>query len=637
MREHDVWVFDDFELDLTAWRLTRAGRPVLIEPKALAVLALLVARHGQAVTKTDILDDVWKDTSVTENTMVRVIAQLRAALGDDSKVPKYIETVHTRGYRFIGAVRPRPTAAAPPEMPTAVAPEPPRALLSTPAVRSFLGSPTQRVVAGAIVVGLILAAWLIVRRSSPASTGTTDEELSIAILPLENLGPPDQQYFADGMTDALTTQLAGIGSLKVIAHDAVRQYGTHRPAPSVIARELSVGRVVEGSALMVSGRVRIDVRLVDARTDRMLWGESFEGDLRDVLTLQSRVAREIVAEIRARVTPDEHQRLARTRTVAPEAYQEYLWGLFEMERGFAMDAEMFPHLREAIRRLSGAVAMEPEWAEAHGALGLAHFQLAALSDNQTERLREYQSARESAERAQVLDPTAVSARLVLARVSILLDGDWTAAERQYRELFRLEPNNADYSYGVFLSWTGRFEESLARLRYALERAPTNPYVRYDLGMACVCAGRLEDALVEAKALRERLGDDVNATLIEAMVDLRRQRFDEAYSMLDAKRAALAVNRATTLYDAMAYAAARAGQRERARAAVREVTALGGGPNMSVVFALDGPDAAVRLLRDWVRQNDYSLRSARCWVAYDDLRSIPEVREIFKELGIADAR
>jgi TolB-like protein/DNA-binding winged helix-turn-helix (wHTH) protein/Tfp pilus assembly protein PilF len=619
--EHDVWVFDDFELDLGAWRLTRAGRPVQLEPKALAVLAFLVARPGQAVTKADILDEVWKNTSVTENAMVRIIAHLRAALDDDSNEPKYIETVHTRGYRFIAAVRRAATPATDSSRPA----------------RSSWRSPARRLGMGALAALLVLAGWLVTHRSWSSQAAAVDDAPSIAILPLENLGTPDQQYFADGMTDALTTQLAGIGALKVIAHSAVRQYGASRPAPSVVARELSVGHLVEGSALLADGRVRINARLVDARTNQTLWAESFEEDMRDVLTLQSRVAREIVAGIRARVTPDEHQRLSRARTVAPEAYQEYLQGLFEAERVFAMDAEMFRHVREAIRRLSAAAAMEPQWAEAQGALAMAHLRLAGLSDNHAERLKEYASAQSIADRALALDPTVVSAHLVLARTSLFVDGDWAATDRQYRELFRLEPNNSDYSYGVFLSLAGRFDESLDRLRYALERTPTSPYVRYSLGVACICANRVDDALAEARALRERLGDDVQATLIEAMADIRRQRFADAIARLEAKRAAIAVNRATTMNEIVAFAAARFGQEQRARDALRDIVSLGGKLPAHVVFELDGPEAAVTMLRESAERHEYTILSARCWPNYEQMRKVAEVSDIFRKLGISDTR
>jgi tetratricopeptide (TPR) repeat protein len=256
------------------------------------------------------------------------------------------------------------------------------------------------------------------------------------------------------MTEALTTQLARIEALKVISRGAVMRYRTSRPAPSTIARELAVGNLVEGSVLLAGERVRITARLVDGATDRTIWGDSYEGDLHDIVELQGRVARAIVREIRVRMSPEEETRLSVARTVAPAAYQEYLRGLYEYERSLAGGRDMFPSLAEAIARFQAAVALEPAWGDAHGALAQAHLRLAGRSDSHTERLRQFRLARAVAERALALDPTVVTARIALARAGFTLEGNWQAAEEQHREVLRLEPNNANLSYANFLTRCG---------------------------------------------------------------------------------------------------------------------------------------------------------------------------------------
>lgn len=253
MNERQTWVFDDFELDLRAWRLSRGGRTLPLEPKAVALLALLVERQGEVVSKAEILDTVWTDTAVTENAMVRVIAQIRAALSDDSKEPKYIETVHTRGYRFLAPVT-RKSA-------------PPAVVGSNP----FGWNARTLSLAAILLVVAVASIYSIKARyvaTPPAATVVATNTTSIAILPLENLGPAAHQYFADGMTEALTTQLAKLEALKVISRSAVMRYRGDRPRPSAIARELGVTRLVEGSALLANDRVRITARLVDGATDQ---------------------------------------------------------------------------------------------------------------------------------------------------------------------------------------------------------------------------------------------------------------------------------------------------------------------------------------------------------------------------------
>ena len=308
----------------------RSGVPVELEPRAIEVLALFVERAGEVVTKSEILDTVWKDATVTENAMVRVIANLRSALGDDAREPRYVETVHTRGYRFIAPVERR---SAPP---AASAPAP-----AAPAREATRRRRALAVAAALVLVAGGVGALLAVRRlrapdAVPVLAGGTVP--SIAVLPLENLGPSSEQYFADGMTDAITTQLAKVEALKVIAHSAVMAYREDRPRPSVIARELGVATLVEGSALLSGGKVRITAHLVDCASDRQLWAESYEGDLSDVLALQGRVARAIVAEVRVRVTPDEERRIAAARPVSPAAYTEYLRGLASAASAVTADA-----------------------------------------------------------------------------------------------------------------------------------------------------------------------------------------------------------------------------------------------------------------------------------------------------------
>lgn len=620
MTERQTWVFDDFELDLRAWRLTRAGRTLPLEPKAVALLALLVERQGEVVSKTDILDTVWTETAVTENAMVRVIAQIRAALSDDSKEPKYIETVHTRGYRFLAPVTLKTAPPAP-----------------VGASRSVLNARTLTLAA---ILLTFAGAWIYYIKTRqvtppPAAAAVATNNSSIAILPLENLGPAAHQYFADGMTEALTTQLAKLEALKVISRSAVMRYRGDRPRPSAIARELGVARLVEGSALLANDKVRITARLVDGANDETLWAESYEGDLRDVLALQSRVAREIAREIRVRVTSDEDKRLAASQTVDPAAYQDYLLGLYAYERALAVDANMFSNIHESLRRFESATKRQPSWAEAHGSLAQSHLRLAGMSDNHAERVREYRLAGEIADHALQLDPTNVRARLALARASFFLERNWDTTERHYREVFRLEPNNADWSYGIFLAYAGRFDESLTRLRYALERWPTAPFTGFQIALTCLCARRYDEAQAEANTLRQRFGDEIHASLIEGMVQAGKGQYATAVETLEAHRKEFMVNRATTFLLTLAWAAARSDQKPRARQALAELEKLGGRPTPFVLLALDGEAAAVRLVQQYHRDQDYVLMQARCWPEYHKLRAIPEIAKILREVGISE--
>jgi TolB-like protein/DNA-binding winged helix-turn-helix (wHTH) protein/Tfp pilus assembly protein PilF len=618
MTDHQVWTFDDFELDLAAWQLTRAGRPLPIEPKGLALLALLIERRGEVVSKADILDAVWADATVTENAMVRVVAHLRGLLGDDAKDPKYIETVHTRGYRFVA-----PVARRVPLAPASSGPS-----LRRPARLT------------AAVILLVVAAGIgvfVARGDRPPARPATTIDASIAILPLENLGPPAQQYFADGMTEALTTQLARIEALKVIARGAVVRFADERPPPAAIARELGVAWLVEGSVLLAGEQVRITTRLVDGASNQTLWGDFYDGEIHDILALQARVARDIVSEIRVRTTRDEEQRLVATRAVNPAAYQEYLRGLFSYEESMRVDDRMFASLREAQAHFEAAVALQPDWGEALGALAQTHLRLAGMLDDHEQRMRHLHAGREFTERALARDPHVVAGHLARARTAFFLDGDWERAERSYREVLRLEPNNADWSYGTFLMSAGRFDEGIARLRYALERWPTSTTVRFWLAWSCVCAGRYDEARAEAEELRARLSDEPHAALIEAMILGRTGRYLEAIERLEAERDALLVNRATSFLQELSYVAAKAGDLKRAKQAIAQLEAMGGRARVDVLVAMGATAGAVARIQQLHAQRDYALLQLRCSPEYENLRRIPEVDRIYREVGPPNLR
>ncbi len=651
MNDRPIWVFDDYEVDLRAWRLSKGGRPVAIEPKGLALLALLIERRGEVVGKSEILDEVWNDAAVTENAMVRVIAQVRAALGDDPKEPKYIETVHTRGYRFVAPVAradapvlasaPRPVASSLAETPRGLggaeqSGAPAGVTARSRRWRNWRIAAFLLGLAGAVSFGV----WRSRDRTSPQGAPARDasgSSPSVAVLPLESLDQNVHPYFADGMTEALTTQLAKIEALKVISRSAVMRYRGEHPPPSAIARELGVVYVVEGSALLVGEKVRVTAHLVEGSSDRQLWAESYEGDLSDVLALQARIAREIVRAVRARVTPEEESRLAETRTVSPAAYEKYLEGLYHVDRVLAADADMLPSIRKSIECFRAATELQPDWGEAHGRLAEAYSRRAAMSDDHAERQLNHRLARASAEHALELDPSVVSAHLVLASELFLLENDWEGAEREFREVFRLQPNNADWSYQMFLRSAGRFDESVAMTRRAQERWPTSSLLPYNIGLTQICAGRLEEAEAEARELRDRFRDQVHATLLDAMVLSRRRRYAEAADLLESHRDALMVNRATTFLQELSWAAAKAGQPERARRAIAELRALGGLPQPSALLALGDPEGAVRDVEERYRRHDYTLQMARCWPDYENLKRLPGAGEILRQVGPPELR
>jgi TolB-like protein/lipoprotein NlpI len=319
--------------------------------------------------------------------------------------------------------------------------------------------------------------------------GTGQQSIqSLAVLPLENLSSdPDQEYFAEGMTDELTTDLAKISTLKVISRTSSMQFkGTKKPLQQ-IAKELNVDALVEGTVVRSGSRVRITAQLIDARNDRNLWAESYERDLRDVVALQSQVARAIASGIKVDLQPQEQARLATVRQVDPEAEIAYLRGRYEMDK---WTREGF---KEGFRYFQQAVQEDPAFAEAWAGLSDAYFEwgqvgIAPLAET-------LPKARAAAQKALELDETLSEAHVSVATIAA---AGWlpSVAEKELQRAIALDPSNAraHQVYGIYLRHYGRLDQSLAELERAEELDPLTPKKKNNVGVALYFVGRYDEAL-----------------------------------------------------------------------------------------------------------------------------------------------
>ncbi len=352
--------FGAFEVDLRSGELRKNGHKIRLQDQPFQVLAMLLEHPGEVVMREDLRQKLWPaDTFVDfDDGLNTAIKKLRDALGDSAESPRFIETLPKRGYRFITPVNGAAAASPLPQTADTVAGQ------AATSATSQRKRTMQLALLGAVVMLGVVAGL----RTGPKQPMTLapGPVRSIAVLPLENLsGDPSQEYFADGITDALTTSLAQISSLRVISRTTAMQYKGKAKPVREIARELNVDAIVEGSVVRSGDRVRINAQLIHASTDRHLWAQSYERDLKDVLTLQNDVVQAITANIRAQLTPRERERLARTRQVNPEAYEAYLKGRASFfkwtSRDVAQAIEYFQHalqkdqLCRGLRRLASFV------------------------------------------------------------------------------------------------------------------------------------------------------------------------------------------------------------------------------------------------------------------------------------------
>ena len=471
-----------FEVDFVAGELRKRGIKIKLHRQPFQVLSILLERPGQIVTKDDLSRRLWEgDTFVDfEHSLATAISKIREALGDSADSPRYVETLPRRGYRFIAEVTAvnrgsvdeleSPTG----DLPPAAAPSQIEPAGKTPGDKGKLWSPASKISALALVLVLaILPAWILrTGRGSSATLPPPRPIRSLAVLPLESLSSDaSQEYFADGMTDELITDLGQISALRVISRTSAMQYkGAHKPLPQ-IARELDVDAVVEGTVLHSGQRVRITAQLIRAAADQHLWSNSYEGDLGDTLALQSKVAREIADQIRINLTPQEKAALKSVKEVDPEAYEAYLKGRYFWNKRTA------DGLQKAVDYFNQAIEKDPNYAPPYTGLADSYSLLGDWEYGVLPPKEAYPKAKAAAITALELDHTLSEAHTSLAFSLDGFDWDWGAAEREFKRAIELNPNyaTAHHWYAWHLSVLGRNSEAIAELRKAENLDPAIPH------------------------------------------------------------------------------------------------------------------------------------------------------------------
>jgi TolB-like protein/Tfp pilus assembly protein PilF len=346
------------------------------------------------------------------------------------------------------------------------------------------------------------------------------------VLPLENLSrDPEQEFFADGMTESLTTELAQISALKVISHTSVEQYkGTKKSLPQ-IAQELGVDGVVEGAVQRSGDKVEITVQLIQASSDRHLWAKSYERNLRDVLELQREVTHSITDEIKAKLTPPEKIRLASAPPIDSQPYEDYLKGRFLLEKG---------DINKSIEYFQDAIQKNPKYAQAYAGLANAYISLAMPWGGDMSPKEVFPQAKEAAMRALAIDDSLAEAHLALARVIQLYDWDWPIVEMEYRRALELNPNDAMAHnwYGEYLQEMGRNEEASAQMRQTMALAPLNPVGASQVGYTFYTARQYDQAIQAFQKSLEMEPDFVDAHVGLGWVYQEKKMYPKAIAELE---------------------------------------------------------------------------------------------------------
>src|SRR5579864_2134630 len=453
--------FDVFEADLRSGELRKHGIKIKLHHQPFQVLAMLLEHPGEVVTREELKSKLWPlDTFVDFDVGLNsAVKKLRDALGDSAEIPRYVETLPRRGYRFIGSLSDASSSKAEPPSAVAESVVEGQSSAANEGVATGVSAARSRWVlwamAGVAVALLVLMAGLNVGgwRLRFWATAAPVHIRSIAVLPLENLsGDPAQEYFTDGMTDALVTELAQISSLRVISRTSVMRYkGTRKPLPD-IAKELSVDGIVEGSVVQSAERVRVNAQLIEAATDRHLWASMYERSPGDVVILQSEVARAIANAIQVQLTPQEEARLTRVQSVDPQAYESYLRGRYFWNK------RTDDSVRKSIDYFQEAIQKDPNYALAYAGMADAYLVRNDLSPKEA-----CSKAKATAKIALQMDDGLAEAHNAMAMSLFCYDWDWAGAEREFQRALALNPN-----YAMAHQWYGQFQKAMGRRDWAAE-------------------------------------------------------------------------------------------------------------------------------------------------------------------------
>jgi TolB-like protein/tetratricopeptide (TPR) repeat protein len=560
-----------------------------VEPKLMDLLVCLAEQSGRVVPHEKIFERVWPGAFVADVALKRSMSTLRRLLRDDATRPRYIRTIRKRGYQLIEAVVPlEPHAGA---------------------------------------------------ANGDAETDATSRPIrSVAVLPLDDVsGDPEQAFFADGMTDLLISNLARIRALKVISRTSTMRYkGREKPIP-VAARELGVDAVVEGAVLRAGNKVRVTARLVDAVRDRLIWAETYERELGDVLRLQSDVARAIVSKIRLELTPHEEEQLARAaEPIDPAVHEACLKGRYFWHKRTAETVKL------GLRCFEEALQLDPSYAPAHAGVADSYIVDGGRYLDEPPNVA-YGRAREAALRALELDESLAEAHTSLAAVLTDYDWEWSGADREYLRALELNPNYATAQswYAEHLSRMGRPDEAIAKARRALELDPVSIFSSMLVAWILYFARRYDEAIDQAQATLELDPDYATALRILGWAFEETERYDEAIAVH--RRACDLTNRRPNFAAQLGRAYAIAGRTTEARAVLAKLTDSTADSYVSALdltiihTALGDHEQAFECLERAFEEHSDHLPYLAVNPRLDALRDDPRLDNLLRRMGLPTRR
>jgi TolB-like protein/DNA-binding winged helix-turn-helix (wHTH) protein/Tfp pilus assembly protein PilF len=612
-----IWRFAGCEFDESRRQLRVRGSAVDLEEKPLEVLRQLLLRPGEVVTKEELLAAVWPGLTVVDGSLTVAISKLRKALGEEQAV---IVTRARVGYRL----------DAPVELVGSNAPVGAELHDATPVDTTTARLRYPRIaVAAAVALAVVAAASALRIRSNAAASlkaSGAPQVRSIAVLPLTNMsGDASADYLAEGMTEALITELSKIRALRVISRTSAMQYkGLTKPLPQ-IARELNVDAVVEGSVAQSGDRLRVTAQLIHGATDTHLWADSYDREFRDILNLQRRLAQELSHNISVTVQPSEDRQLTAAARVDPRAHELYLRGRFFWNRRTGED------LQKAADYFREAKDIDPNYALAYAGLADAYVEMVGFGH--VPPAEGTASAKAAALKAIQFDESLAEPHTALA-YAYGAEWNWTAAEKEFQRALDLNPGYVAglYQYGFILSLLGQHERAIPLIDRAVASDPLSPIVLYRAGRVYYHARRFDKARELFERILELNPRDPLGLYGVGLVYQAEGKTEQALQYLGQQDMERGFDVAATLAVAGNTSLARKKLDDVLKRLQREGVYVRPGWIAEVYVALGQHDEALRWLERGYQERDAWLALLKIWPPFDPLRSDPRFQQLLGRMN-----
>lgn len=623
-----IYHFDDVVIDRDKFEVSKSSEPRALTPRVFDVLVYLIRERGRVVEKQELVEQVWKGAFVSDNSLTRAIKEIRRELGDSAVAPRYIETVHKRGYRFIAELEEAVDKTADTETVIKPLESPKPGMVSSP-WRESPSHPFGTWITKYKAVAAVVLTAILLATAAAVYFGRGENMIrSIVVLPLENASADaNMEYLSDGITESLINSLSELPSLKVIARSTAFRYRGQEFDAQKLRRDLGVDAVLTGRVVQQGEDLIVQADLIDAADGSQIWGARYSRKLSGIFALQGEIATDISKKLRLRLTGEQEKRLTKPGTENAEAYRLYQTGRYFWNK------RSEENLRKSIEYFQQAIEKDPNYALAHAGIADSYAVMAISADLPAHEV--FPKAKAAAARALDLDNGLVEAHATMLRIKSQYDRDWTGAENEYRKALELNPNYpmTHVYYLSYLLAAGRTEEGIASVRRAHELDPLSLVINAVLARALFFAGRYDEAIAASQKTLELDQNVFLARLILGRSYMKKGMFEEAIGELKKARALSgSVSESSSL---LAFTYAVSGQRAEANKVLEEMMVLSNRRyvqpyDIAIVHAgLGDKDQAFEWLEKAYRDRNHQITLINAVPEFESLRSDPRFSSLLQ--------